>query len=477
MDLRDFIAQCERHGDLKRVTAEVDWNLEMSHIAKLMEERDGPAVLFENVKDHPDSGRVLFGAYSNTRRLATVLGRPADLSMVDLSYEWMRLSVGEVIRAKEVATGPVFENTIDEDDVDILRQIPSPKFYERDGGRYIGTACFMVVKDPETGEINLGTYRSQVLDSKTVGAQILKGKRGDRILQKYRKMGQKMPICLIVGCDPLLMLAGSAMVENANEYDVVGTLRGEPVQVVSAPLTGLPVPADAEWVLEGYIDGDNPRLEGPFGEYTGYYTEELFHPVPKPAIDVKRIHHRDDPIFLAASVGRPVNDNHMMLAFVRNATLWTELTKMGIPGVKSVYMPPGGVWAVLGDRLGEAALPRSRRPGRGSGHREQHVHLRAEGPHRRRRGHQGRRPAPGVVGAGHPLRRGPRHPDHQPGPVHAAGPGPGPGPQVHHLPHRHGRDHPLRVEGEAGPGPDVARGPHEHQGALVGAGAGHGCGR
>ncbi len=131
VDLRDFIAQCERHGDLKRVTAEVDWNLEMSHIAKLMEERDGPAVLFENVKDHPDSGRVLFGAYSNTRRLATVLGRPVDLSMVDLSYEWMRLSVGEVIRAKEVATGPVFENTIEEDDVDILRQIPSPKFYER----------------------------------------------------------------------------------------------------------------------------------------------------------------------------------------------------------------------------------------------------------------------------------------------------------------------------------------------------------
>ncbi len=146
------------------------------------------------------------------------------------------------------------------------------------------------------------------------------------------------------------MLAGSAMVENANEYDVVGTLRGEPVQMVSAPLTGLPVPADAEWVLEGYIDGDNPRLEGPFGEYTGYYTEELFHPVPKPAIDVKRIHHRDDPIFLAASVGRPVNDNHMMLAFVRNATLWTELTKMGIPGVKSVYMPPeacGRFWAIV----------------------------------------------------------------------------------------------------------------------------------
>ena len=380
--------------------------------------------------------------------------------MVDLSYEWMRLSVGEVIRAKEVESGPIFQNVLEGDDIDVFK-IPAPKFYEQDGGRYIGTACFMVVQDPETGEINLGTYRSQVLDSKTVGAQILKGKRGDRILQKYRKMGQKMPICIIVGCDPLLMLAGSAMVENANEYDVVGTLRGEPVEIVKAPLTGLPIPATAEWVLEGYIDGDNLRPEGPFGEYTGYYTEELYHPVPKPAIEVERIYHRDNPIFMAASVGRPVNDNHMMLAFVRNATLWTELTKMGIPGRQVGVHAPRGVWPLLGHRLGEAALSRPRRPGRGRRHRQQHVHLRAEGPHHRRRRHQGRRPAPGLVGAGHPLRRGPGHADHQPGPVDAAGPGAGPGQQVHHVAHRAGRDHPLRVEGEAGGGADVRRGPGE----------------
>jgi 4-hydroxy-3-polyprenylbenzoate decarboxylase len=347
MDLRDFISLCEKEGDLKRVTAEVDWNLEMSHIAKLVEEKDGPALVFENIKDHDSS--VMFGAYSSTKRLALVLGRPTNLTMCELSYEWMKLSVGEVIRAKEVETGPIFENIIDGDDVDVFK-IPSPKFYEKDGGRYIGTACFMVVRDPETGEINLGTYRSQVLDSKTVGAQILKGKRGDRILQKYRKAGKKMPICLVVGCDPLLMLAGSAMVENADEYDVVGTLRGEPVEIVKAQLTGLPIPATAEWVLEGYVDGDNLKAEGPFGEYTGYYTEEIYKPVLKPAIDVKRIYHRNNPVFLAASVGRPVNDNHMMLAFVRNATLWTELTKMGIPGIKSVYMPPeacGRFWAIV----------------------------------------------------------------------------------------------------------------------------------
>jgi phenyl-phosphate phosphatase/carboxylase subunit beta len=347
MDLRDFIALCEKENDLKRITAEVDWDLEMTHIAKLVEEKDGRAVLFENVKGHDSP--VLFGAYSSTKRLAMTLGKPADLSMCELSHEWMKMSIGEVIRAKEVKDGPIFENIIDEDNVDVFK-LPSPRYYDKDGGRYIGTACFMVVRDPETGEINLGTYRSQVLDKRTVGAQILKGKRGDRILQKYRKAGKKMPICLVVGCDPLLMLAGSAMVENASEYDVVGTLRGEPVEIVQAQLTGLPIPATAEIVLEGYIDGDNLRPEGPFGEYTGFYTDELYKPIPKPAIEVKRIYHRDNPIMLAASVGRPVNDNHMMLAFVRNATLWTELTKMGMRGIQSVYMPPeacGRFWAII----------------------------------------------------------------------------------------------------------------------------------
>jgi 4-hydroxy-3-polyprenylbenzoate decarboxylase len=347
MDLRDFIALCEKENDLKRITAEVDWDLEMTHISKLVEERDGRAVLFENVKGH--KGSVLFSAYSSTKRLAMTLGKPPHLSMVDISREWMKLSIGEVIRAKEVEDGPIFENIIEEDDVNVF-DLPSPRFYDKDGGRFIGTACFMVVRDPETNEINLGTYRSQVLDEKTVGAQILKGKRGDRILQKYRKAGQKMPICLVVGCDPLLMLAGSAMVENASEYDVVGTLRNEPVEIVKAPLTGLPIPATAEIVLEGYIDGDNLREEGPFGEYTGFYTDELYKQVKKPAIDVKRIYHRNDPILMAASVGRPVTDNHMMLAFVRNAMLWTELTRMGMRGIQSVYMPPeacGRFWAII----------------------------------------------------------------------------------------------------------------------------------
>ena len=347
MDLREFIGLCEKEGDVLRVTAEVDWDLEMTHIAKMVEEKDGRAVLFENVKGK--EGSVFFGAFSSTKRLAMILGTSPDSTITDLSKQWMEMSIGEVIRAKEVERGPIFENIIEGDDVNV-NDIPSPRYYDKDGGRYIGTACFMVVRDPETGEINLGTYRSQVLNDKMVGAQILKGKRGDRILQKYRKRGEKMPICLVVGCDPLLMLAGSAMVENASEYDVVGTLRGKPVEVVNADLTGLPIPADAEYVLEGFIDGDNLQPEGPFGEYTGYYTDELKQTIKKPAIEVERIYHRDNPTMMCASVGRPINDNHMMLAFIRNATLWTELKRMGIKGIQSVYMPPeacGRFWAIV----------------------------------------------------------------------------------------------------------------------------------
>ncbi|WP_025322336.1 phenylphosphate carboxylase subunit beta [Deferrisoma camini] len=350
MDLRDFIARCEEEGQLKRIGAEVDWDLELSHVAKLVEEQEGPALLFENVKDYDSP--VFTGAFATTQRLALALDKPTHLSLCELTREWMKLAVDKIIPAQEVESGPVFENEYSGDDVDIFR-FPSPRFFEKDGGRYIGTAVFLVTRDPETGGINLGTYRMQAQEKNRIGVQILKGKRGDRILKKYKKAGQKMPACVVIGCDPLLMLAGSAMVAKASEYDVVGSLRGEPVTVTQGKVTGLPIPADAEIVLEGWIDPDDLRPEGPFGEYTGYYTDELFHPIPKPSMVVERVYHRNKPILWATSVGRPVTDNHWMLAFVRGATLWTELEKMRIPGIESVYLPPeacGRFWAIVSVR-------------------------------------------------------------------------------------------------------------------------------
>jgi 4-hydroxy-3-polyprenylbenzoate decarboxylase len=339
MDLRDFVAQCEKVGQLKRVKAEVDWDLEISHVAKVVEEKSGPALLFEKVKGY--TSPVLTGAFGTTQRLAIILGKDPNLSMVQLTREWVNTAVKALTPAKEVKDGPIFENILEADKVNTFA-FPSPKFYELDGGRYFGTAVFMVIQDPETGDINLGTYRMGILDEKSVGVQILKGKKADRIMKKYAKQGKKMPACAIIGGDPLHIFAGAATIKAKSGYDVVSSLRGEPVEIVKGQVTGLPIPAAAEIVLEGEIDPTQLRNEGPFGEYTGYYTEELIKPIPKPALDVKRVYYRNNPILWETSVGRPVGDQHILYAFTRNASLWTDLTKMEIPGIKSVYTLPEG---------------------------------------------------------------------------------------------------------------------------------------
>ena len=333
MDLRDFIGICEKEGQLKRIATEVDWDLELSHVSKIVEGRGGPALLFEKVKGY--ASPVFTGAFATPRRLGLLLEKDTHLSMVELTQEWMKLANQELIQPKEQEDGPIFENILSGDDVDIF-MFPSPRFYELDGGRYFGTTVFLVVEDPETGGINLGTYRMQVLDSKTVGVQMLKGKRGDRILEKYRKAGKKMPACAVIGGDPLLLLAGSAMVAKTSEYEVAGAIRGRPVDIVRGKLTGLPIPAFSEIVLEGEIDPNDLRPEGPFGEFTGYYTDELIRPIPKPALQVKQIYHRNNPILWETSAGKPVTDNHMLLSFMQNAMLWVELARMQIPGIKSV---------------------------------------------------------------------------------------------------------------------------------------------
>jgi 4-hydroxy-3-polyprenylbenzoate decarboxylase len=349
MDLRYFIDQCDVAGELARVKAEVDWNLEISHVSKLTEEKKGPALLFEKVRGYDTP--VFTGAFATTKRLAIMLGLPHSLSMCESAQAWMKKSITEegLIKAKEVKDGPVLENVIAGDKVD-LNMFPVPKFFPLDGGRYIGTTVFVVLQDPETGETNLGTYRMQMLDNKSCGVQILPGKRGERIMKKYKKLGRKMPAAAVIGCDPLLFMAGTLMHKGASDFDITGTVRGHQAEYLKTPLTGLPVPSGAEIVLEGEIDPDNFRPEGPFAEYTGYYTDELHKPIPKPCLEVKQILHRNRPILWATGQGRPVTDVHMLLAFTRTATLWTELEKMKIPGVQSVCVMPesaGRFWAVV----------------------------------------------------------------------------------------------------------------------------------
>ncbi len=206
-NMRDFISKAESEGILKRIKAEVDWDLELSHIAKLNEEEKGPALLFENVKGYDTP--IITSVCTTTERLALIMGQPKESTLVDLYNEWARL--GENLtppRWVDAADAPCKENILMGDEVDLFK-FPVPKFYPLDGGRFYGTAHFIVSKDPESGWINLGTYRSQLLEKNKIGTQFIKGKHADIMLKKYQAMGKPMPVASIVGCDPLLFILGA----------------------------------------------------------------------------------------------------------------------------------------------------------------------------------------------------------------------------------------------------------------------------
>lgn len=336
-DLRDYIAACEKQGELQRIKAEVDWDLELSHIAKLNEEKKGPALLFENVKGY--NSPVITSTCTTTERLAISMGAPKDSTLVDLMRLWVKKGE-ERIPPKSVSTGPCKENVMKGGDVDLFR-FPVPKFFPKDGGRFFGTAHFVVTKDPETGWVNLGTYRLQLLDKNILGTQFIKGKHSDIMLKKYQAMKKPMPVAVVVGCDPLLFIMGAARLSAFDcEYDMAGAIRGEPIEVVRCETNDLLVPATSEIVVEGEVDADDFKPEGPFGEYTGYYsgvgTDQ------RNFIKVNCVTYRKNPIFMATTVGRAVTDTHMTMALSYGATLWQQLVAMKIPGIKAVYCPPEG---------------------------------------------------------------------------------------------------------------------------------------
>lgn len=341
-DLRDFINACEAQGQLARVRAEVDWNLELSHIAKLNEERGGPALLFENVAGY--GSPVLTSACTTTARLALILGLPKDSSLVELMREWVRRAPNK-IAPRWVETGPCKENIDRGDQVNLLK-FPVPKIYPRDGGRFFGTAVYVVTQDPDTGWLNLGTYRLQILDERTLGTQFIKGKHADLILKKYAQRKQPMPVAAMIGGDPLLFLMGAARLPAfESEYEFAGALRGAPIEVVRGETVNLPVPAAAEIVVEGEVDPEALRPEGPFGEYTGYYSG--IGATPRHFIKVNCVTYRHNPIFWSTTVGRAVTDTHMTMALTYGSTLWQELEAMRIPGIQSVYCPPEGAGRFL----------------------------------------------------------------------------------------------------------------------------------
>jgi 4-hydroxy-3-polyprenylbenzoate decarboxylase len=269
------------------------------------------------------------------------MGMPLESTLMEIMRVWVEKNDTKVPpKMVDSNAAPCKENIMRGDDVDLFK-FPVPKFYPLDGGRYFGTAGFVITKDPESGWVNIGTYRLQLLEKNRLGTQFIKGKHSDIMLKKYQAMGKPMPVAAIVGCDPIMFLMGAARVSAFDsEYDLAGSIRGEAIEIVETETNGLPVPAHSEIVVEGEVDADAFMQEGPFGEYTGYYSGVGAD--PRNFIKVNCVTHRNDPIFWGTTVGRAVTDTHMTMALTYGATLWQQLVAMKIPGIKAVYCPPEG---------------------------------------------------------------------------------------------------------------------------------------
>ncbi|MCC6777294.1 MAG: UbiD family decarboxylase [Hyphomicrobiales bacterium] len=334
-DLRSWMAEAERLGELRRIDG-ASWQDEIGMASSIVGKRDdGPAVLFDRVPGFPAGFRVLVNTFGGKRKNMS-LGFPTTLDKVALSRALAQVYAYDrnLIPAVEVADGPVLENVLMGDDVD-LDIFPTPKWHEKDGGRYIGTGSYNVTRDPDTGWVNLGTYRVMITDKKTVGHNVLPGRHAALHLAKYRARGEKMPMVIVVGGDPLtFFLGGTDVPEGVSEYDLIGGLRGKPVEVVRGKLTGLPFPANAEIVLEGYVNPERIEPEGPFGDWTGTYTEKgRLNPV----VEIGAIYHRNDPIILGFPPQFLPDEYSRMRAITRSAVLLRNIEAAGVPAVTQVW--------------------------------------------------------------------------------------------------------------------------------------------
>jgi 4-hydroxy-3-polyprenylbenzoate decarboxylase len=325
-------------GELKKVV-EAGWEEDIGGITELMTERRGPALLFDEIPGYPTGYRVGANLFGTPKRTAIALGLPLEPSLESLPDRWVK--VIENIRPvpwEELSSGPILENVQRGDEVDLYR-FPTPKWHESDGGRYIGTGLCVIERDPDTGFVNVGAYRVSTYDKKTCAIFMEHGKHGDAIRRKYWERGQKCPVIVTVGQDPILTaLAGPHVYrtpDGVSELEVAGYLQGSPYPVVKGELTGIPMPAYGEIAIEGFMPSPHEIMvpEGPFGEWTGYYAHGRR---PEAIIEVGAIYHRHDPIIFGAPPTRPIGGH--WFATLGNDSIGTKarLEKAGIPGIQRV---------------------------------------------------------------------------------------------------------------------------------------------
>jgi UbiD family decarboxylase len=345
-DLDAWLEKAEALGELKRITAEVDPDLETSTITYLVGSEKSPALLFENIKGHPGH-RALYNMIGcNLSRFCLAMGEePVEHPLEAVQILKRKMHLKQPPREVPADQAICNQNILTGDDIDI-RKFPAPRMWPLDGGKYLGTGDAVVTKDPETGRINLGTYRMMIKGPREVGLYTSPGKDGTLDREKWWKMGKPMPVVAAYGIDPLLFLvAATTFPKTESEYEYYGGINGAPIEVFISDVTGLPVPAGAEIVIEGFVYPDKTFAEGPFGEFTGYYGRPGGD---TPYVRVEKLRYRDSPTLTCALMADgAANEAGLFWASVRSAAIWNDLEKLGIPGIQGCWsIPEAAGWGI-----------------------------------------------------------------------------------------------------------------------------------
>ncbi len=366
-DLQRFLTFLEEKGELVRIREPIRPELEISALADIVVKRGGPALLFENVEG--SEMPVVIGLYGTRRRTAWALG-VEDLDelgdrvralldvklgggLFGLASNLPKLKDLGTLPPKRVRRAPVQERVLRGEEVDLGR-LPVLTCWPKDGGPFV-TLPLVITRDPLHGDVNVGMYRMQVYDRNTTGMHWQRHKTGARHLQSAKEAGVKLPVAVALGGDPALTYAATAPIPpipGVNEYALTGWLRGRRIELVKAATVDLEVPAQAEIVLEGYVDPEEAwRVEGPFGDHTGFYTlEDLY-----PTFHVTAVTMRRAPVYPATIVGRPpMEDAYLIEASER---LFLAPAQLILPEIRDYHMPPAGIAHNLVNVVIQKAFP------------------------------------------------------------------------------------------------------------------------
>ena len=350
-DLRGWLKKVEEMGELATITSELDWNEESSALNYMVGQQEGaPALLFENIKDARPGFRTLHNLFGTSKeRIAAAFGFPHGKPLTEL-IDMTRASFHHKIPPVKVpaAKAPVNENVLEGAKADIT-MVPAPKMWPLDGGRYLGTWDLFITRDLEDGHHNIGTYREMVKSPRELFVYWSPGKDARLQAERYWERGLPFPCASVYGPDPLMFTVSTqTLPKTESEYDYAGGLAGAGVEVFESPVTGLLLPANAEIIIEGEMRPGNVAMEGPFGEFTGYYGRPE---ASTPIIDVKCVRYRSNPILTCALMADyPACEQSLLFSIIRAGRIWTDLEKLGVPGIRGVSSFPeaaGGFGATV----------------------------------------------------------------------------------------------------------------------------------